>query len=292
MLYTIKNELLSVTVDTQGAQLMSILGADGTEYLWQGDPAYWGERAPVLFPVIGRLENKQYQLEGRVYDMLIHGFAKRTAFALQSRTETSLTLALGSTPETFAVFPFDFVLEITYALAGQTLSVSHRVCNRGDKTMHFALGGHPGFRVPLDQDGQFADYYLEFDRPAQPERIGFTADTVLVNGQTTPYPLENGIRLPLAHGLFDEDAIILKNMAPGVTLKRAAGGHAVTLSYPDMPYLGFWHMPNTDAPYVCIEPWTSLPGRSRILEDLAQREDFIHLPGNRTYENTFTVTVQ
>lgn len=41
MLQAIQNEFLSVAVSEQGAELQSILGADGIEYLWQGNPAYW-----------------------------------------------------------------------------------------------------------------------------------------------------------------------------------------------------------------------------------------------------------
>ena len=44
MLITIHNEHLSLTVDTLGAQMMSIRLADGCEYLWQGSPEYWGDR--------------------------------------------------------------------------------------------------------------------------------------------------------------------------------------------------------------------------------------------------------
>ncbi len=291
MLYTIKNSHLTASVDTLGAQLMSLQTRDGLEFLWQGDPAYWSKRAPVLFPVIGRLEGRQYQLDGQIYPMPTHGFASHMEFIPVSHAEDTLILALHSTPDTQRSYPYRFVLEITYHLSGSTLSVASRVYNQSDRTMHFALGGHPGFQVPLEQDASFTDYHLEFDRETQPERIAFTGDTVLVTGDTIPYPLEEGKRLPLRHELFDEDAIILRNMARQVTLKSHGHDRSVTLSCPDAPYLGFWNCPHSDAPFLCIEPWTSLPGRSGITEDLALREDFIHLDAGNTYENTWTVTV-
>lgn len=40
MLHTICNEQLSVCVQEKGAELQSILGCDGTQYLWQGAPQY------------------------------------------------------------------------------------------------------------------------------------------------------------------------------------------------------------------------------------------------------------
>ena len=51
MLYTVRNQNLTVTVSTRGAELQSVRGADGTEWLWQGDPAYWEDCAPVLLKI-------------------------------------------------------------------------------------------------------------------------------------------------------------------------------------------------------------------------------------------------
>ena len=79
---TIRNHAMTVTVDELGAQLMSITAADGTEYLWNGDPAYWTGRAPILFPYVGRLTNDRYTYDGKEYEMTRHGFAKRSEFTV------------------------------------------------------------------------------------------------------------------------------------------------------------------------------------------------------------------
>jgi galactose mutarotase-like enzyme len=97
--------------------------------------------------------------------------------------------------------------------------------------------------------------------------------------------------LHLSHEKFDDDAIILKNMCREVTLAHKDGGRGLTVTYPDMPYLGIWHRPKSDAPYVCIEPWSSLPSRQDIIEDLACKSDLISLPSGMLYENTWSVTV-
>ncbi len=291
MLYTIENAYLAVTVSSKGAELQSIMDRSGCQYLWQGDPAYWNEKSPVLFPFIGRLEGKHYQLKGQIFPMRIHGFASGAEFTPVQHTDEAIVLRLSSTEDTKSMYPYEFALEITYRLTGNTLLVENRVVNSGSNTMHFALGGHPGFCVPFAKGEQFEDYYLEFDRECQPERIGFTADTVLVSGENTAYPLECGKCISLRHDLFDSDAVILRNVASAVSLKSRRSGKGVTVSYPKMPYLGIWHMPKTDAPYVCIEPWTSLPGRSGVTEDIALREDFIHLPSGERYENIWTITI-
>ena len=93
MLYTIQNEFLKATVSLYGAELQSLIAADGTEFLWQGDPAYWNERSPILFPYIGRMTNKSFYLDGELHHMQNHGIVKYHDFRLVSATDTQLVLA-------------------------------------------------------------------------------------------------------------------------------------------------------------------------------------------------------
>ena len=287
MLISLKNEFLSLTVDTLGAQMMSLKAGD-TEYLWQGDPAYWPDRAPTLFPFIGRLWDNRYCYRGKTYKMGIHGFAAQADFAPKEQGSDFVTLSLSSNIASLVVYPFDFTLDITYRLNGNSLEVTYIVRNESEDTMPFGIGGHPGFRVPVGEGELFEDYCLEFSSPCRPDRVGFTPD-VYLSGVDTPYPLEDDRRIRLQHDLFDEDAIILKNMCREITLK--SGKHFVRVSYPQMAYLGLWHWPKTDAPYVCIEPWSSLPARQDAVEDFACKSDLIHLLPGKTYENTWTITI-
>ena len=289
MLITIGNEALSLTVDTLGAQMMKLQTADGCEYLWQGDPKYWGDRAPVLFPFIGRLYQNTYRLNGTPYDMKIHGFAAASEFAVAEQGADFVVLRLENTPKTYEVYPVSFALDITYRLEGATVVTDYRVTNRGGEMMHFGIGGHPGFRVPLEEGERFEDYRLVFGECCQPDRVGFT-EAVLLSGCDRPYPLDGGNTIPLSHGLFDDDAIILKNMAKKVTL-CGRKTRSVTVHYPDMAYLGIWHWPKTDAPYVCIEPWTSLPARQDVEEEFSCKSDLIHLAAGKTYENTWIISI-
>ena len=58
MIYTIQSELLQVSIKQKGMELCSIKNRiDETEYLWQGDPSFWTGQAPILFPIIGLLDN-------------------------------------------------------------------------------------------------------------------------------------------------------------------------------------------------------------------------------------------
>lgn len=290
MNHTIHNDFLSVTVAEQGAELMSIRASDGTEYLWQGDPAYWSNRAPTLFPFIGRLTENRCRCYGVEYPMGIHGFAARCRFSPSEKSDDHIVLELSSNEETRNQYPFAFLLRITYRLEKADLRITYTVENRSEKIMPFAIGGHPGFRVPLEENESFTDYVLEFSRCCRPDRVGFTP-AVYLSGRDEPYPLEEGCRIPLHHSLFDEDAVILKNMDRQITLRSRKSGRGVTVSYPQMPYLGIWHMPNTDAPYVCIEPWSSLPARQDVIEELTCKSDMIPLEPKGLYHNAWTISL-
>ena len=177
-----------------------------------------------------------------------------------------------------------------YALRGWTVNVTYSVRNEDEKELPFGIGGHPGFRLPLSDGTAFEDYELRFSHACQPDRIGFTGDCYL-NGQTEFFPLEDSTTIRLRHELFDEDAIVLKNMARCVSLCSEKTGRSVTVAYPQMPYLGIWHMPHTDAPYVCIEPWASLPSRQDVVEELSCKSDLIHLAPGAKYENQWSITI-
>lgn len=320
---------MSLVIDSLGAQLQSLRWQDH-EYLWQGDPAYWPDRSPLLFPYVGRFTEGRYTLHGRSYPMKIHGFASGCEFQLAghegsnaggdapadgpavcrssggnptSLTGTSVTCFLSDTDETRAVYPYRFRLSVTYGIEGNTLSVTYRVHHLGDASasagpgpdgadlMYFGIGGHPGFRVPLEEGLSFEDYHLIFSEVHTPMRVGHT-DALLLSGVDAPYPLADGRMLPLEHRLFDEDAIVLRDAAHEVTLSSDKGRRSVTMRYPGLPYLGIWHAPRTDAPYVCIEPWTSLPSRDGIVEEFACKSDLIRLPAGQSYTTGWQVSLK
>ncbi len=292
MVYTIENDKMKVQMSDKGAELMSIEGRDGTEYLWQGDTAYWGDRAPNLFPYIARLTQGKYTVNGKTYEMDIHGFVKDSRLEVESRETDKIVWKLTQSGQTKKVYPFDFVYRVCYALQDDTLQICFSVENPNEIPMYFGIGGHPGFCVPLDKNLCFEDYYLQFE-PADvpnPVRVGISP-TCFVDGKDKEYPLEAGGKISMNHHLFDDDAIVLTKMPKAVTLKSDKSTHSVRVEYPQMEYLGFWHMPHTDAPYVCIEPWSSLPSRQDVVEDLATQPGLVHLEAGATYKNHWTIRI-
>jgi len=287
----LRNDKLGVAISPVGAELMSIRGKDGAEYLWQGDPAFWDRRAINLFPYIARLTNETYAYEGRTYHLPIHGFLPDALTQIESRDNAAACFLLKDTEATRAVYPFSFELRVRYALSDETVTIRFEVLNTGDREMHFGIGGHPGFLVPLEDGLAFTDYTLEFDTPCEPERVCFT-DRCFTTGETEAYPLVEGRYIPLRHDLFDHDVIVLRNMSKTVAIKSPKGKKSVTVSFPDMPYVGFWHAVRKEAPYVCVEPWSSLPSRDGVIEDVSLQDNLIHLPAGERYVNEWSITIR
>jgi len=286
MLYHIENEHLQVIISDTGAELMSIRSTVGTEYLWQGNAAYWSDRAPNIFPYVARLTNGCYTYQGKTYHLPIHGFAPTAKFTVTETKKTSVTFTLESNPDFYEMYPFSFRFDLRYYLEGCTLHVEMKVENLGEKAMYFGLGGHPGIRVPLEEGLAFEDYFLEFPE-CNLRRVEFTP-ACFITGNEELFPLHNN-RLPLSHDMFDDDAIVLKGVPGEVTLRSEKGQRAVTLIAPDLPVYGFWHMPKTDAPYICLEPWSSLPSRQDVVEDLQTQPDLISLEAGKTYVTTWSL---
>jgi len=285
MLYTIQNEYLTVTVNDHGAELWSI--HDGqTEYLWQGDKRYWEGRSPNLFPYIGRMIEKKYTYKGVVYPMQIHGIALYCDFALLEQTDNTLVFGLSSNAESLGQYPWDYTFKVIYTLNVNKLDITFEVTNNSNSTMLFAVGGHPGFNIPVDR---FSNYCLRFGGHCDPERILFTPDC-FVDDHTNTYPLINGTDIPLRHELFDDDAIVLKNTAKSVTL--IGGSKSITVDFPQMAYIGFWHRPHMECPYVCIEPWSSLPSPKGTKTVLDSQKDLLTLTSGATYQNRWSITIE
>ncbi|PWM03113.1 MAG: aldose epimerase [Clostridiales bacterium] len=290
MIYSIENKILKATVDTSGAQLQSIYSkATETEYLWQGDPAYWAGRAYNLFPTIGRMYKNTYTYDGNEYSLRCHGIARYRAFQLTDRTATKLTFRLTEDEDSLKEYPFKFEFFIRYELKEATLEISLIVKNTDEKELIFALGGHPGFNVPFG-NGAFEDYYLEF---SEKTKVLFhtLSESKFMTGEKLPLPLTEGVRLPLRHELFDNDAAILGNTCREISLKSKADPRYITVKYPDFRYLGVWHTPETDAPFVCIEPWSALPATDGVITDLSAKEDMTRLAPGKTYKTSWSIEI-
>src|SRR4051794_250718 len=256
MIHSLQNNILSVAISTKGAELQSIIHKDfGLEYMWSGDPDFWGKKSPVLFPIVGTLKNDSYSYKGISYRLRRHGFARDMEFEVTDKGAGFITFTLNSNEVTLANYPFDFSFSIRYSLENNRLSVSYIVKNTGDKEMLFSVGGHPAFKVPLAEGTSFEDYYLEFNHFEHASRWLLSKDG-LIETAATP-TIEHTDKLPLTKSLFYEDALVFKNLASrSVFILARKTSHGLKVNFHNFPYLGIWSA--KDADFACIEPWCGI----------------------------------
>lgn len=288
MNYTIQNQYLQVEISSRGGELRSIQDSRGREYLWQGDPASWDERGPNLFPYIGRTTDQTYTLRGKSYHMPLHGFLSGSQMTLVSQTADCLSLCLKDCRETLEIWPFHFCLTITWTLKEASLTVTFQVENLDSRTMYFGIGGHPGFRLPVNPALRFEDYRVDFGPDAAPRQILLSPDCFVLE-QDVPLQLENGRYLPLSHKLFEKDAIVMKDMPKEITVESPLDHKKIRACFPDMAYLGLWSFGSAD--FLCIEPWSSLPSRKDVVEDLETQPGLISLDAEKTYVNSWSISI-
>lgn len=266
---TIKNEFMTVQLSTLGGELQSIKDSCGREYLWQGDPAYWGRRAPNLFPYTGRTTGGKCTYLGREYPLPKHGFIISREMKVERLSENCCTLLTTSDPGTMELFPFEFAFRIRYSLEGRSLTCRYQVTNLSDVTMYFGLGAHPAFALPTSS---LAGYSLRFAPGAHPVEIALSSEGYVLDGRT-PYPLKDGI-LPL-DGYPFENSLALTGMSEQVALTDHSGSALFTMEYRNFSNLVLWRWP--DAPFFCIEPWCSLPSRQGVVEELTTQPGLVAL---------------
>lgn len=269
--YSLGNAQLRIGVDTLGAELKSLKNMESNrEYMWDAKPEYWKRTSPVLFPVVGSLNNGCYRYDGKEYPMSQHGFARDMEFELLRQTEDELVFVLKSGKETWEKYPFDFELEIGYRIDENNLVVSWRVTNCGNKEMYFGIGGHPAFLCPIHDGDAQTDYQILFD----------TNDTIIasvigdngtLSSRKKAYALSNGY-MHITADLFDDDALIVEdNQAHRVSLCDKQGQPYLTVRF-DAPLFGLWSPAKKNAPFVCIEPWYGRCDKDIFTGDLSQRE--------------------
>ncbi len=289
MLYTIFNKDLTVKVSSLGAELFSAVGnKSGYEFVWQGDAKFWKDRSPTLFPICGQLYNGKYTYNGKEYEMGGHGFARKFDFALKTQTENSLTLTLSASDETKKIYPFDFELDITYALNENKLTVSADIKNNGDAVMPATFGAHPGFNVPMAEGLSFEDYYFEFSEECYPNQLTILENAMFA-GTTEALLLENNKKLRLNRELFAIDGIFMNRIADTITLKSDKDSRYVTVKYSGFPYLGIWQQYGEDTPFICVEPWCGLPDYEGRSTDITKKNDMFRLLPNATKTVEYTM---
>lgn len=286
---TISNSQLTIHVSPHGAELCSIF-ANGKEYLWQADPAFWKRHSPVLFPIVGSVWENEYRNEDVTYILTQHGFARDMEFTLVSEKENEVRYRLISNEETLQKYPYPFALEIGYRIQGKQIEVIWEVKNTGDREMYFQIGAHPAFYWP-DFDANTSDRgFFGFDKKDNLKYILISEKGCA--DPSTEYDLEltEGL-LPLDTHTFDKDALILENgQVRKVTLYNKEKRACLSLHF-NAPVVGLWSPPTKNAPFVCIEPWYGRCDRAHYTGEFKDKDWMQHLQAGEIFKGGYTIEI-
>jgi len=283
---TIRSNTLMAEIDPQGAQLSTL--RDGTlDLLWDGNPALWTGRAPILFPIVGALVGGSYRLGTETYHLSRHGFARGKAFSIVNTTPSSALFRLSVDDATLQAYPFHFELDVQFAIDDATLSVTTTVRNKGNEPMPASVGYHPGFRWPLPYGQPRASHFIEFeaDEPEPVRRIG-TDGLLTATPQPTPVA---GRRLALADSLFKDDVLIFDRLKSRAVTYGSDAGPGLRVSFPDAPYLGVWTKPG--APFICIEPWHGITDPQGFTGDFKDKPGVFVVAAGESLSTTMDIAL-
>lgn len=253
MLYTIENDLLTLSVSTTACEMHSLKrkGSD-YEYLWNGNPTYWKGRNPLLFPQVSSTSTKTNIIDGKEYPMGNHGFARNSEFELVSNEDNKLVFFLKDNEETHKQYPFSFEIYVTYSLKENSVLIDYEVVNTNDRKMPFGFGLHPGFMC----DEGLKDSYVTFN-----------------NGHEFKLNFDQ-----LYPTYFEEP------MPSSATLHT--NGHEIKLDFDGFKHLALW---SPNGPFVCIEPWMNLNVRDD--RPFEEREENIVLEPSDSFKIGYSITV-
>ena len=282
MITSISNSKLTAQIKHLGAELCSLKNNTNTEFVWNGNPEFWGKHSPVLFPIVGTLKNNTYSIDNKEYKLSRHGFARDMEFELIKKEVNSVTFALKSSEKTLKLYPFKFELHIIYTLEETCLIIQYVVINSNNIAMPFSIGAHPAFSLT----GNFEEYAIEFE---QEESLNyFLLENDLVSNTTQKLETNNK-KITLSYRLFDADALVFKILKSNSLSILKNSEPLFKINFEGFPNLGIWTKNN--APFICIEPWYGYSDTSESTGDLFEKEGIQILEANTIFKTTFSIDI-
>lgn len=274
---SISNGSLTASIDTMGAQLMSLRKGE-SEYLWQGDSNWWPRRAPILFPIVGVLKDGEAESAEGTISLARHGLARLNQFKVVEQSPSSVTLQLKSTEETRKSYPYDFELKLIFSVDGDTLTQTYEVTNPANVVLPFTLGAHPAFNIPIPgvKTSSLDQYHLSFTRSWTSYGPSITDDG-LCDYATPQKLIVDSDTLDLSWELIDREKTITLEDVPDrritltsdITANRIESEiedtitndvyetHGIQMDFEGFDYLGIWSAA-PGCPFIALEPWCGI----------------------------------
>ena len=247
----LRSDGLSATIESMGAQLVSVRDATGREWLWLATPP-WPQSAPLLFPIIGATGAGTIPWQGQNWPMPQHGFAARELFEVSQAGPSRATFALVPNEAIRAQFPFDFRFSVTYAVDGMTLSTDITIVNPADEPLPVQFGLHPGLVVTEENARESVVVFETEEEAPLALRRGHAADR-------GPDPLAGRV-LRIEPHTFAEGGVLFERVRSTWIWHGVPGKPGVRANLRGFPHLALWSKP--PGRFLCIEPWYGVPDRA------------------------------
>lgn len=291
MIYSLENSTIKIAASTHGGEMHSLTSKkEGTEYLWNGNPEYWKYHAPILFPIIGKLMNSKYMVDGQVYELPAHGLARTSEFKLLAMSNEFITFELKYSEDSLKVYPYKFSLQIAYTLQENFVKVTYTVVNLDDKDIYFSIGAHPAFMCPIEKDESLEDCYLEFNKNETVSAMGVNEEVYLSRKTIEFFNNEN--ILPLSKELFKNGLMMFNDLKSNkVTIKSRKNNKSLSVEFDEFPYLCLW-APEAGAPFLCIEPWFGHPEYEDFNGEFKDREGTVSLRVGEKFSHSYKISIE
>jgi len=262
----IKNEKLTVGIDTFGAELKYVNGYVGTKFMWPGEVGVWKSTAPILFPFCGFFKDDTYEFRGKEYHLKGNGFANIKEFEVNLISDTKAEFSLLPDEETLNGYPFDFAFKVVFELVGNRLKTDYVITNNGDDIMPFGVGGHEGYYCPEGIE----EYEVHFEKSVE----GLVKDNVVLSG--------GGKVVPLKYEYFTGSLLFFENPEfSSATLVHTKSNKKVHVDFKGSNHFLVWSKPG--AKFLCLEPWYSYQISTYPNRDLEKVSGIVILPAGETF---------
>jgi galactose mutarotase-like enzyme len=278
--YQIESNQIIVQVVTKGAELKRLFNKVwNKELLWLADQKVWDRSAPILFPIVGKLKDDEFIFEEKVYQMPRHGFARDSEFVCTYCGDNRLEFTLTSTSETYKMYPFSFLLKVTYTLVESILKINYTVINTDNKEMYFSIGAHPGFdtknieNIDIVFENSEAHFFnlnseglVDFNKP-----IEFNSNLIKISPE-----------------LFKNDALIFKKLKSRfVDIVDKKSLEIVRIRLSNQPYFGIWGKPTNQ--FVCLEPWNGIADTADHDKNLVNKIGIVKLAPQKEFNFNYEI---
>ena len=182
------------------------------------------------------------------------------------------------------------MLETTYSIFENEISITFNVKNIDDEDIYFSLGSHPCFFCPFNKEDDLNEYYLEF-QCIEDASIFEIDKNDLLTGNKINY-LKNTSIIRLNNKTFSNGTLIFDHLkSKSVSLKSNIRDEEIKVELGDFKYLALW-APEETRPFICIEPWFGHADYNKFKGEFKEKEGIIKLGRGKEHTMSYKIILK